>query len=116
MSWMHEENRACQYASILACVGTAAVASIIVYAVGPTTLLAEALRMLPDDPGWGWFIGWALVLLISIVLMLPMWQALCIASGLMFGRGLSSKRRRDATHCVTQLTKVSAASLPFHFG
>mmetsp|Transcript_130682 Transcript_130682/g.310020 ORF Transcript_130682/g.310020 Transcript_130682/m.310020 type:complete len:257 (+) Transcript_130682:59-829(+) len=87
MSWMHEENRACQYASILACVATAAVASIIVYAVGPTTLLAEALRMLPDDPGWGWFIGWALVLLISIVLMLPMWQAVCIASGLMFGLG-----------------------------
>jgi len=84
--WSHETRaRAFQYVSILIFVASLLVGAAFVYWVGPSYLIQQALITLPDDPGWGWFAGWGLLLMVAVVFFFPLWQAIMAASGLMFG-------------------------------
>ncbi|CAE6971312.1 unnamed protein product [Symbiodinium sp. CCMP2592] len=85
-AWSHEtRERTFQYVSVLVCLAIAVVAAVLVYWIGPTHLIGEVLLLLPDKPGCGWFAAWAFLLLATVVFMVPLWQAICVASGLMFG-------------------------------
>lgn len=59
--------------------------SLAVAFVGPTAALHWLLHILPDNPGWGWYCAWTVLITVSIVCILPIWSAMCIASGAMFG-------------------------------
>lgn len=63
------------------CIGLAAA----IFYYGPVTVLGNLLKMLPKEPGWDWFIGYAIATTLSIVMMMPIWPPLCMASGLLFG-------------------------------
>jgi len=55
------------------------------YLANHTGLLVDGLKLLPDNPGWDWFFGWTILLAANTTLGLPIWSALFIVSGLVFG-------------------------------
>jgi len=56
-----------------------------VWYVGPKYLLRSFLSALPKNPGMRWYLILGSVTVVSIVLLLPIWPPLCMASGLIFG-------------------------------
>eukprot|EP00931_Biecheleriopsis_adriatica_P054590 TRINITY_DN32137_c0_g1_i2.p1 TRINITY_DN32137_c0_g1~~TRINITY_DN32137_c0_g1_i2.p1 ORF type:complete len:273 (+),score=42.56 TRINITY_DN32137_c0_g1_i2:125-943(+) len=79
-----------QYAAIAVCVAISLLSAVVVYMLGPLTLLQSALQLLPEDPSSAWSVAWGLVLTVATVIMLPLWHALCVASGLMFNLALGT--------------------------
>lgn len=63
------------------CAGTGA--SIIAY--GPQRALRNVFHLLPEEPGWDWYLAMGLITLLSIVTLMPIWPPMCMASGLVFG-------------------------------
>lgn len=60
-----------------------------IYLANHASLLVDGLKLLPDNPGWNWFFGWTILLAANTTLGLPIWSALFIVSGLVFGQRLS---------------------------
>lgn len=52
---------------------------------GPTRLLREILNLIPAEPGWEWYVGMWFFTMLSIILLMPIWPPMCMASGLIFG-------------------------------
>lgn len=48
-------------------------------------MLQNILLLIPAKPGSRWFVGMCSLTLVSIVMLLPIWPAMCMASGLVFG-------------------------------
>jgi len=57
--------------------------SILLY--GPNEALRHMLNLLPERPGWGWFVGLGVATSVSIVMLMPIWPPLCMTAGLVFG-------------------------------
>ena len=60
-----------------------------IYLANHAGFLVDALKLLPDNPGWDWFFGWTILLAANTILGLPIWSALFVVSGLVFGQRLS---------------------------
>lgn len=56
-----------------------------VWYIGPTYLLRSFLNALPKKPGLRWYLIFGSVTVVCIVILLPIWPPLCMASGLIFG-------------------------------
>lgn len=69
------------YGVILLAIGVA------ILCIGPSVVLRYFLMQLPDKPGWMWFWGHCIVTSLSIVILMPIWPPMCMASGLLFGLG-----------------------------
>ena len=83
---------------LLALVGgtvTVALAGTI-YWIGPERFFETFLALLPDHPGSKWAFGWTLFLCANFVLGMPIWSALCVLTGFLFGRWLSVHKRNVA--------------------
>lgn len=78
-----ERNRTCT--TLCVCITILALLVGACFYFGPLKLLRLALHLLPKNPGWGWYIAWGTLNLLSIVTMLPIWPPMCIAAGFMFG-------------------------------
>lgn len=78
-------SNACLVGSL--CILTVIAVSCGIWSYGVTDLLKAFLRMLPKDPGWGWYGGLYVVISLSIVCVLPFWPPLCMCCGLIFGLG-----------------------------
>lgn len=61
--------------------------AVAVGVVGPSTALHHLLVLLPKHPGWGWYLAWGSLMLVSIVCLLPIWVPMSVISGLLFGLG-----------------------------
>eukprot|EP00933_Yihiella_yeosuensis_P050094 TRINITY_DN47858_c0_g1_i1.p1 TRINITY_DN47858_c0_g1~~TRINITY_DN47858_c0_g1_i1.p1 ORF type:complete len:296 (+),score=30.87 TRINITY_DN47858_c0_g1_i1:171-1058(+) len=53
--------------------------------LGPKYVMTYILRSIPNNPSWEWYLPWAIITMVSIVCLLPIWPPMCMASGLMFG-------------------------------
>lgn len=71
--------------SLTACLIILLCMSLAIAFLGPTAVLHQMLHILPYNPGWGWYCAWTVFIITSIVCILPIWSAMCIASGAMFG-------------------------------
>jgi len=76
-----------QCCGLLSCIGFVLVLGTVLFWYGPQRFLRQLLRLLPREPGWDWHVGLCALTLVSIVLCLPIWPPLCMASGLLFGAG-----------------------------
>lgn len=74
-----------QQIALAACLCFSFTVAVGIIYYGPTDILRKLLRLVPADPGWDWFVGHGLLTSFSIVLILPIWPPLCMASGLIFG-------------------------------
>jgi len=60
-----------------------------IYWIGPERFFETVLAFLPDHPGSKWAFGWTLFLCANSVLGMPIWSAVCVLTGFLFGRWLS---------------------------
>lgn len=67
----------CILVGLVLCIGS--------WIYGPQAVIKDLLSLLPEKPGWGWFIGWGLVVALSIIFFLPFWPPMCIGAGYIFG-------------------------------
>mmetsp|Transcript_69587 Transcript_69587/g.148859 ORF Transcript_69587/g.148859 Transcript_69587/m.148859 type:complete len:317 (+) Transcript_69587:107-1057(+) len=68
-----------------ACALLFASAGFVMLYFGPMAVLRHLLVRLPAHPGWDWYFAMGVVITLSIVVLLPIWPPLCMASGLFFG-------------------------------
>eukprot|EP00438_Fugacium_kawagutii_P009776 Skav218797 [mRNA] locus=scaffold1140:212667:215312:- [translate_table: standard] len=61
-----------------------------IYFAGPKYLFQTALKLLPSHPGWNWVFGWALLVCLIAVVASPIWSAVSVLTGLMFGLHLGT--------------------------
>jgi uncharacterized membrane protein YdjX (TVP38/TMEM64 family) len=78
-------GRAGKCASAFCCVLIFAVVGLSIVLYGPSEALRYMLNLLPERPGWGWFVGLGLATSVSIVMLMPIWPPLCMTAGLVFG-------------------------------
>jgi hypothetical protein len=52
---------------------------------GPNRIIRHLVLHLPAHPGWSWYLGHGAATALSIVLVTPIWPAMCMLSGLVFG-------------------------------
>lgn len=64
---------------------TAVIGGLAVWYIGPKYILRSFLNALPKNPGWRWYLILGSVTVVCIVMLLPIWPPLCMASGLIFG-------------------------------
>lgn len=72
-------------ASLICCVLIFAGVGLSIYVYGPSKCLRQVLNLLPEKPGWGWYVGLGVAISVSIVMLMPIWPPLCMTAGLIFG-------------------------------
>lgn len=85
---------------------------VVVYAIGPSYCLTQVLKLLPEHPGRSWFLGWGLFLFIAAVLAVPLWPAICVLSGFMFGLGPGTSLNFLALFAAAALGAVLGKTWP----
>lgn len=78
-------GRAGKCAGALCCILVFAGVGLSIILYGPNEALRHVLHLLPERPGWGWFVGLGAATSVSIVMLMPIWPPLCMTAGLVFG-------------------------------
>lgn len=84
----HERDGYCfrtECIAALICVLIFAGVGACMISYGPTRVLRNMLILIPEKPGWGFYICMGLCTMVSIVMILPIWPPMCMAAGLIFG-------------------------------
>lgn len=85
--------------------------AIAVIVVGPSAALHHVLVLLPKNPGWGWYLAWGALMLVSIVCLLPIWVPMCVISGLLFGLAYGTLLNFGAVYGAALVSMVLGRTL-----
>lgn len=82
-----EESGSCLWQCVAPTIFIGIIAGIAITVIlyGPARLLRWVLSFTPEHPSWQFALGLCLAIAICIVVLMPLWPALCWLSGLLYG-------------------------------